>query len=664
MRRLLSVLILSTAWVASSADNIVVVSSANGAPCEEVQIDISLSSTDAVAAVELRIPLNEYIQYLDGTATLNDERSNGHLLSAASVGNELRLFVYNLEGKTLKGEKGNLVSFKLKLGKNPEVWTLMPAVVLSNAEGKSLNVSTTNGQVTILAPQLTIETTTADFGHVPIRNSYTRMVSLKNSGTSMLTVNSISFSACEFSVEQQTFTIEAGKSKAAIVHYRPTKHGSISETMTITSDAANGAQETTLKADPYSVNELHVGTTSGVSDSEVTLTFSMNNMEPIAAGQWTIILPDELKYVEGSIKSEGTAEALTANATVSGNKLTCILYSTSNTIIEEGNGIIASIRLCLQGSSGTYSLTASNVVLSNARMENMVSATSSGNVKIKSPTINSSTTLSMGKTSVTETAEQTYDIRNKGQVELTITNISFLSEGFCIKECLPLTIAPSATKSITVCYIPKKEGSYSTTMNIYSNDPTNRLKAVSLTGEIYEPNALSMNGKWYENGEMYQLNVALENYTNIVAAQMDIHIPTDITKKDVTSGILPSIRMKDIMSQCIDMGNGVYRAVFYSINNTPITGHSGDIFSLSLQVDDVKTAQGKEIIIDNIVLSNVSGINYASSSQCSHKISDAPITAIDKITMPYSYQMYDLSGKQIKECKKGIFIIKGKKILK
>lgn len=607
------------------ADNVVTVSSAEGRPGDEVEVTLSLTNTDAIVAAEVTIPLNEYIRYVDGSATLNAARANGHQLSAAYVDGALRLYVYGFGSNALTGNEGTLATFRLRLGKHPERFALTPQVILSNAQGQAMSATPRAGTATILAPELTITTSQIDFGHIPIRSTYTKTLTLKNTGTDVLTVEDVTFDAPELSASETVFTIASGATKSITLTFAPTKYGAISKAATIISDATNGKQTASIVADPYSVNELTVGNASGVSDTEVAISLTLKNMEPIMAVQCSFTLPDGLRYVEGSITPSTHAEGLSATASVEGKKLTLFLYSQSNVAIPEGNGEIATLRVLLDGKSGTYYMTPQDVVLGNVRLENMVSASKRGSVSIQSPTISCNASLDMGSTAVTEVAEKTYAIRNSGQVDLVVSNINFLAEGFSVKEELPLTIAKGTTKNITVCYTPSKEGTYRTTMNIYSNDPVSRLKNVAVSGSVYEPNSLSMTGQWADGNKKYVVSVALENYTDIVAAQMDVVVPQGLSLNTATA-LMPSERLNGLTSTILPYEGQTYRVALFSFSNKVIAGNSGNIFTLTFDVDDVNVAQGKTITIDNLLLSNSGANNYASKASCRTIVENAKVS--------------------------------------
>lgn len=591
------------------ADNTVTVSSAEGRPGDEVEVTVSLTNTDAIVAAEVTIPLGDYLQYVDGSATLNASRADGHQLSAASVDGALRLYVYDFAGLALVSGDGMLATFRLRLGKHPQRFTLVPRVILSDASGQSLPATIQQGMVTTITPELTVAPPQIDFGHIPIRSTYTKTLTLQNSGTDVLTVSGITFDASELSALETAFTIAPGATKNVTVQYAPVKHGATTHKVTVFSDAINGRQTAIVVADPFSVNELHVANASGISDTEATVVITMNNMEPIVAAQCTFALPDGLRYVDGSVAAGSHAAGLSATATVQNKKLTLFLYSQSNVAIPEGDGEIITFRLHLEGCSGTYYLTPQDVVLGNARLDNMVSASTRGSVQIQSPTISGNASLNMGTMPVTEAAEAIYAIRNTGQVDLVVNNISFLAEGFSIKEELPLTIAKGTSKNITVCYALSEEGSFRTTMNIYSNDPVTRLKNVTVSGDRYEPNDLTISNSVANDNQEVRVTIGMNNVSSIAALQMDVHWVEGMSL--TANDIVLKERVQGFSSTVVPMDATTYRVVLFSFNNQPVAGNSGDLFELVYHNTGCEFNQ-TTITIDNVLISNLASENRVS----------------------------------------------------
>ncbi|MBO5921064.1 MAG: choice-of-anchor D domain-containing protein, partial [Bacteroidaceae bacterium] len=423
MKKIISIIFLALFVAAGSvAQNMVSISSGQGVPGDVVTVDVVLQNSDDVTAAEVVIPLvNKQLTYVDGSCVMDSERANGHSLSAAVVNGALKIYIYSISLAQLNDNDGKVASFALKLGNVPAEYPLQPQVLLSDAAGKALPVSVDNGAVTVLAPQIEVVTQSVDFGHVPIMSQYTKNFTLRNSGTLPLTVTDIESDDSDFSVAETAFTIPVGATKSVAVEYSPKKRGAVESAVTILSDATNGNASVKLIADPYSVNELHSNRVEGSLGEEVTVELRMNNMEPIVGVQTTFTLPAGIEYVDGSFASAERASSHTAMASVRDNKLTLILYSLNNTPVSGNDGVVATFRLKLDCNSGNYRFEPQNTVLSNAAVENMMSAVSGNYIVVKSPDLRGENALDFGKTPVTEVAKANYSVRNNGRATLVIS---------------------------------------------------------------------------------------------------------------------------------------------------------------------------------------------------------------------------------------------------
>lgn len=598
--------------ITAVADNRLSLSQASGTPGTEVSVSVSLSNTDSVSALQIALPLGKYLHYIDGSCTLSSARSNGHVITASQVDEELRIYIYSLSLSSLRGEAGELLTFRLSLGKEPADYTLLPQVVLSDATGKDLNASVSAGKVSILAPKLQVLTPQVDFGHIPIRDTYVQSLSLQNVGNLPLDITNISSDDALFIPQTPTLTIAPHATADIAIEYSPTLRGQTSARLSILSNAINGAQYATIIADPFSVNELYVSSASGVADSIVGISLTMNNMEPIVAVQCAFLLPTELVYEKNSFSLCAPREdGHIALSSMHGDTLSLYIYSPTNKPLKANSGELATFRLRLNGNSNAYSLIPMDVVLSNANSENMLSAAFEGSVSIQSPQLNCENNMRFTDAPVTEVAYTTLLIRNYGDAPLLIERATFLAEGYSIVDTLPLSISPWSEAPFTVAYSPKQEGDFSTTMNLYTNDPTMRMKTIAVSGHIYEPNSLSATGTAMPN-DAYSLSVSLSNYSDIVAAQFDIHWLAEMTTSQTQC--TPSPRLQQHNYSVTDINDSTYRVLVYSMANTPIAGHDGELLQLLYTPKNQQSVNycGIPFTIDNIVLSNANGENKQS----------------------------------------------------
>lgn len=598
------------------ASNTLSLTSVSGAPNTEVEIGVMLSNSDAISALEITIPLSEDFTYVEASAKMNASRSNGHMISAAQVSNELRIYVYSLSLATFKGSEGTLLTFKLRLSNHPVTHTLVPTAILSNAQGKAVVAATQNGSATIQAPNLLVMTPTVDFGHIPIRATYTRTVQLKNDGNVPLLITSISSTNPLFVPQTTTLTIQPQTTQSITLSYAPVQKGAVEESLQILSNAANGEQMVVIKADPFSVNELHVGNTSGVADNIVTLNLSMKNMDPIVALQCAFKLPKELQYVDNSLLVDaGRNQQHQTISSLRNDTLFLMIYSMNNKPLLLNDGDVASFQLRLNGNAGTYYLRPIEVILSDSYAENVVSATVNGYVRIQAPKISSADALVFTNAYTTKTPTAKYEIRNTGNAPLTIDRVTFLSEGYSVVETLPITIANGKTSYITVAYNSSTEGVFKTTMNLYTNDPNSRLKTVAVSGQIFDPNILLLEGGLNNSGN-YSITLSLNNNSNIVAAQYDVHWVSDM-KLD-QEHFFPTERMKYHVYSVTPLDEDSYRVLIYSMSNKPFTGNKGELNQLEFIPEGEVDYNNTTILIDNIILSDSKGVNKYSQSSLSH----------------------------------------------
>lgn len=617
MKRFLRLLPFIATWLPAYAGNTVALSSANGHPKDTVEVTLSLENADDVVAAEFQIPLGKTLKYVPGSVSISSARANGHEISAASIDNELRIYVYNIGNLPIKGNSGELCSFKAVVGNNPGAFSLEANSILSDATGNPVETTGLSGEVTVLSPKLEVISKQIDFGHVPIKGHYSDYIVLTNSGNELLTISDISTVSSELTIEEKQLTILPGENRMLSLEYDPVSRKPFSETLAIVSDAINGVQKLNVVADPYSVNILSIGNAEGNSDETVTINISLDNMEPIVGVQCAFTLPDQLQFVDGSLKvAEGLGDFVPGSS-VENNTLHLYLISQTNTPIRPGNNVVASFDLQLKGESGMYYLYPNDIVLANVGMENMLSSSNEGYVMIGSPSFYGESSVEMGVNSVTDVAKNIYTISNNSSVDLKIDKVVFLSEGFSVEESLPMTLGAWESKNLNINYKGQKAGNYKTTMNVYTNDPLNRMVPVTISGQLYEPNSISLEANKIDSD--YELVVNLDNYSDIVAVQMDITCSADFQIN--AEKVVKTTRMNGLSTTLMSIDENTYRLLAYSFTNASISGHEGKIFSLRIHAVESQLA-GEVITVSNILLSNSKSVNLSSMDKTEIELPD------------------------------------------
>ena len=572
--------------IGARADNVVTISSVEGTPEEEVTVSIGLNNTDAVSSIQVSIPLDENLSLVDGSGTMSNRCQNHSLVVGVKDG-VLNVFVYSISMAAIEGNSGEVASLRLKLGSQPATIPLTPSkIVLTDVRGTAIDGSAQSGDVTIRCAKAQYSTMEVDFGEVPIRSTYTQNVTVTNVGNADLVISRMLFSDINVFSTTTTLplTIPAGDSQDLNITYAPVERGSINRTLKVECNSVSKLNTIKLKAQPFAVNELHIQDASGISDEEVTITMTMNNMDAISGYQVEFTLPSQLEYVDGSFALSDRKQDHTSIATLNGNVLLIMVYSGSDSPLTGEDGVIGTFRVKLVGRYGTM-LNPTKTVLSatiNNMVENVVSAVYEGYVDIQSPTINTDEVLDFGAVSVTEACEQLFNIYNSGSAPLTISRIVFDNENLCVKEALPLVITSWQSQNITVVYSSVEETPFEATMHIYSNDPDLRLRDVVVRGSRFAPNYLSISTPDIDPCDDLAIEIEADTYDPIVALQFDVTYPLDYYELSDNQAILEE-RAEGMTVAARQINENTLRYFCYFISSRNIAPGDGKLMTLLLK---------------------------------------------------------------------------------
>lgn len=614
MKRLI-ILIMIVVGMTAQGQNTLSLSSASGHPGDEVTVTLSLANSDAVTALQTFIPLGSQLSYVPGSAALTT-RSNGHQLSATVMRDTLRLYSYSLALNSYNGTSGALLTFRVRLGREPGSYSLMPSqTVLSSETGAALGTQTSSSAITILSPKVQVTPATIDYGHVPIRSSYTRNVTVRNIGNEPLTLAAVSLSDGSLGTQASLpATIAASGQQNITLTYSPTVAGATTYRAVFHTNAQVGDSIVTIAADPYSVNELRPLSVSGYTDSTVTVELRMNNMDSIVGLQTSIRLPEALTYVPGSFIPDATrAAGYLATAGVQGDTLTLLMTSMTGTPIHGADGVVARFQLRLHGYS-SHTLQLLNTSLSNEHGRNVLSAVYTGTVSIYSPSLSCNSSLDFGNTPVTETATAELQISNYGNAPLVIDHVAFTQDGWRMTTSLPVTVQNYGNTTLQLSYTGTTEGNNRAQLLLYTNDPRNDLKRINLTSQRYEPNSLYMKGNAEAQAATPEVDIMLDNYSAVTALQMDVQYPHNDFSLE-PSDISVSSRGNGHIVSAARQNDSTLRVLVLSMQNQPFSGHSGSVARLRLHAHDSLSTDSYPITLSNVTSGCVDGIDRLTSIQ-------------------------------------------------
>ena len=595
------------------AGNVVTIGSVSGAPDQEVVVSVSLTNMDAESTLQVTIPLDEQLSFVSGSAAMT-ERCTSHSVTAGVKDGTLNIMVYSIGFAAFGGNEGEVISFRLKLGSQPTTIALTPSkVILADTAGNNIeDVTAESGSVSIRCAKAQYSTMTVDFGSVPIRSTYHSEVTVTNVGNEPLTVTGLQFNTYPTAFSSTTtfpFTVAAGSSQSLDITYAPLERWAVNETVKVLCNSISKLNNITLKAQPFAVNELHIQPASGLSDETVTVAMTMNNMDAISGFQIEFTLPSQLEYVENSFVLSNRKVDHSVVQSLANGVVRIICYSPTDTPFTGEDGELATMQLKLSGRYST-TLKASKCLLTATIMNqvtNVCSADYGATITIRSPRIYANSELNMGASPVTEDAVTQFSIRNSGSAPLVISRVIFGEDSFLINEELPLTIAPYSSQPLTVVYPSTEEGDFATTMQIYSNDPEQRLWNVSVTGNRFAPNYLSFSANDVSSIQDVRVDVEMSNYDAINGFQFDVEYPS--TYYEPVNDLVTTARASGFGVSQRSISSSVVRYFFYSLSDAEIAPGEGNILTLKLHAKGDTPEGNYTMNITNIKLGTADMVN-------------------------------------------------------
>ena len=368
--------------------------------------------------------------------------------------------------------------FKASAG-NTETGTI---TITSNSDGSPSLVALSGSGAT--AGALTATPNSIAFGSVAVGSEATQTVQLANTGSEAATISKVAFSGTGVSVSGMTAPINlaSGATTKLTVTYKPTSAGTLTGSLSITSNATNPsvvvginatATLSTLAATPASIG---FGNVAVGSDTTQTI-----RLENIGTSQVTIssITPSVSGVVVSGVTLPiGLAPGTSATVTAA--------YKPT------GAGSV----------SGKITVT-SNAVGSPTIIG--LSATAAAAMVQLTP---SATSLSFGDVTVGSSGANHLTVKSTGNTKASISNVTISGSGFGLgTSAAGVTLDPTQSATYTVNFDPKAAGSLTGTLTITSNAANSPMKiglfgigvAAAVTGEhkvalTWEPSSSTVKG--------------------------------------------------------------------------------------------------------------------------------------------------------------------------
>ncbi len=576
-----------------------------GTAGETVTVEVSLDSDAPLGGLQLLFDAP------DGITVGQAETAGRADAFAAGAGirdGRASVMLFSTSGATIAAGSGVVARFGITFGSNPLDAAAAVTVKAVDAAGNAVEAVGADIRLRCLQPCAEYASRAIDFGRVPLGTGPVRTVTLSNSGTAPLVVEGVTFSDATFSSPTAfPLTVAPGATAPVEVTFTPAERGNVSATMKVECNSRQTYNSVRLAAAPYAVNEMHIGRAVGTAGEEVTIALDMNNMDAVNGFTMEFELPEALRYVAGSFALSDRADGHAVQVNCIGNRLVANAYSLENKPFRGADGTVATFRVLLKGKySHTVSL--KKCVLSafyRGNILNVTSDTYAGMVEIRYPSISLASSISVGRTPITETGRTTLTVNNYGSAPLTIGRVTSDNEHVAVATALPLTVGPWERAEIALELATDYRGDIAGRLNVYSNDPEQEMVAVPFTGNRYSPNELIVGvGK---NAESGNITVALANNDAAGGIQFDVSPAWGtVLGEAVAVG-----RMEGFTVTHRTLANGDERYFVYSLDGAYAARGSGAVVTIPFTTDADAT---RAFTVANVRISTPDMQNVASST--------------------------------------------------
>ena len=578
---------------------------------------ISLNNNSNVSALQFDIEINQEA-FTYGSNHIMTERSSGLSVSTSNpYENIMRVVMYSTSGGVIEVGSGNILKLDISSKTLPSDYPfLISNVLLSDATGTELSSSASNGTVSVRGAHLNVNTTNVSFGRVPIGANTQRSILISNNGNEDLIISSIAITSPLSLNTSLPITISPGGNQSISILLDTSQKYDSSLNISYTTNDNNGLrqlQKTTVSANVYAVNEIHIGSGSGEIHSDIMIPVSINNMEPFSGFQFDLTLPQDIAYVNNSVElSSRKSDHVVSGNMIDANTLRIICYSTSNAEFNGNEGEVMTLSLKPNVNSGNYNLAVSNPFISNVSLGNIESDSYDGSIQINSPNlVTSPSSISFGRVPITETKEETITLTNNGSAELIINSIVKDVSLFNIDTSTPFSIAQGESKDIKLTFSPNTIGTMDQNISIRHNGSTQQ-NVINLTADVFSPNYLKVKNITLEPGSSSFLDIELYNNNDIRGIQFDVTLNPEFDYNVSNYSLIDNGLI--FSSSNSNLGSNTYRFILYNISGETITKGSGSFLRIPFDIPQNTNFGDYTVSFTNVFISGPNNSNVSSEA--------------------------------------------------
>ncbi len=609
----------------------------NGVYNQTITAGVNLTNGDEVAGLQMDIPLDDNFTYAEGTIALTDRASANHVIYAGMISNHvLRVIVYSMPSTPFIGTTGEIFTFGLTLGTESGIFPLpIENAIISDVNGNSLPVETSNGSVTVVEPEMFEITATT----VPNAAAVIEGVGIH--------------------AEQSTATLTAIANPGyEFVNW--TENGEVISTEETISFVVLSDRHFVVNFNVTASNILSIGDESGFINTNTTIGVNMDNVEEVSGLQFDVILPEGITYVAGSaaLTDRASANHILVAGMIDPVTLRVLAYAMPSGNFSGTTGDVVTFQVT-GSEEGIYALPLGNPALSNYAGTLLTVGTYDGTLTLTNPIQPQTYTITATVNPVgagTVTGAGQYEEGTTATLVATAVSgydfVNWTEEGTVVSTNAAYTFVVTGDRDLVANFIPTSVTTYTITATanpaeggtiagagVYNEGTIATLVATAASGYYFvnwteggdivstsptysfivtsdrtlvanfaeaTGNMLILSNESGTDGSVVTMSVDMINIEDISGFQFDIVMNEHISYVEGSAALTDRATPQHIMIAQLINGGTILRILCYSMPGANFIGNSGAIATFDLVITGEAGAT-YTVDLDNPVISTIQG---------------------------------------------------------
>lgn len=168
-------------------------------------------------------------------------------------------------------------------------------------------------------------------------------------------------------------------------------------------------------------------------------------------------------------------------------------------------------------------------------------------------------------------------------------------------NCTLISYNPGNSSPLEIIFSNATEGTYTSTVKLFSNDPDENPFIVNLTGYSFVPNYISVYDSMYSYGDTMFVDIVVDNLESFTGFQFDLLYTDSLIC--LVDQVQLGQRAGEHTFQISQIGSNSIRLLAFSLSQAEFTGNSGAIISIPF-IGDPEVYGAIPLTIENAILGN------------------------------------------------------------